>query len=236
MPVLAALGLFLAAAPLLALFLLGAPGLAPLLADPAWHAAFLRTLNLAALATPLALLLGVAESLILRLFPRPARPFLSVLFSIPLLVPTALLLPRLQDWADQASPAAHEHALLAAHALPASVLAFLVLSRGLDRIDTILLASLRAAGASPATVIRLGILSELIPALLSAAAASFAAAIALAMADTVLAEAFHPTLGAMLRVSIQTADAQTAPAGLLLAALATAPLILPACVSLLRRR
>jgi putative spermidine/putrescine transport system permease protein len=236
MPILAALGLFLAAAPLLALCLLGAPGLPALLAEPAWHAALLRTLNLAVLATLLAMSLGLVESLALRATPRRAKPVLYVLFSLPLLCPAALLSPYLQDWADQASPAAHEHALLAAHALPASCLAFLVLSRGLDRMDTILLASLRACGASPVGVWRLGILPDLIPALLSAAAASFAAAMALTMADTALAEAFHPTLGAMLSVSIQTADAQTAPAGLLLAALATAPLILPAGLSLYRRR
>lgn len=236
MPVLAALGFFLAVAPFLALGLLGAPGLPPLLADPAWHAAIQRSLDLAAIATPPALLLGLAEALVLQLVPRRAKPMAYVLFSLPLLLPMALLEPSFQVWADQASPAAHAEALLAAHALPASVLVFLLLARSLQRIDRHLLASIRACGGAPLQVFRLGVLPELVWGMLAAAAAAFAAAIAMTMADPTLAAAFHPTLGAMLSVSVQTADAHTASAGLLLAALCLAPLLLFGCLSLLRRR
>jgi hypothetical protein len=99
-----------------------------------------------------------------------------------------------------------------------------------------MLASIRAAGGSPLSAFRLGILPELFWAMLAAGAASFTAAMALTMADPVLAAAFHPTLGAMLSVSLQTADSHTASAGLVLAALCLAPLLLFGCVSLLRRR
>ncbi len=236
MPVLAAFGFFLAMAPFLALVLLGAHGLPPLLADPAWHAGLMRSLNLTAIATPPALLLGMIEAGVLLFVPRRAKPCFYMVFCLPLLLPMAMLHPTFQDWADQASSAARAIALIAAHGLPASALAFLVFRRETHCIDPRQMASIRACGGSPFTAFRLGILPELLWAMLAAGAAAVAAAMAFTMADPVLAAAFHPTLGAMLSVSVSTADVQTAPAGLLLATLSAAPVLLLGCVSLLRRR
>jgi ABC-type spermidine/putrescine transport system permease subunit II len=231
MPILAAFVFFLAIAPLLALGLLGAPGVSTLLANPIWQAAILRTLDLAARSAPLALLLGFAEALLLCVTPRRARPFLLVLFGLPLLVPLAPLLPAIGRWADQAGAGPRALALIAAHALPAAVPAFLLIFVGLRRIDPCLLGSVRAAGGTMFAAFCLVIWQEFWPAMVAGAAGASAASIALIMADTALAAAFHPTLGAMLTVAVQTADAQTAPAGLVLAALAIVPLVLLGCVS-----
>ena len=237
MPILAALAYFLALSPLLALLLLGPPGLAPMLANPVWVAACLRSLLIAEVAVPIALFIAVPAALAVSGAARIVRWTVLGLFLVPLLCPPSWTSSGLADAADHAHLAgAHIAALIAAHAAPSTSLAFLIVYAFLRRIDPTLLQACAAAGASPLRAWRMVVFPVLAWAMPVAAVAAFAGAIGTTIADARLAPAFHPTLGAMLAVATQTSDAQAAPAALVLALLAVIPLCALAVLMALRRR
>jgi ABC-type spermidine/putrescine transport system permease subunit II len=227
---------FLACAPFLALLMLGQSGLAPMLAHPAWAAATLRTLLIAEASVPIALLLGVPAALALWRARCAPRRIVTGVCALPILTPPSWAASGLQFFADRAGlPDAHVAALIAAHAAPAASLAFLVLYGFMNLADPILLRAALASGASPLRAWQLVVLPHLAIAIAVAAAAAFAASVSLTIVDAVLAPALHPTLGTMLIVAVHTADSQTAPAALVLALLALAPLALVWCLSVLKR-
>jgi ABC-type spermidine/putrescine transport system permease subunit II len=236
MRAMSAISFFLALSPLLALILLGQAGLAPMLHNPVWVAAALRTLLIAEAAVPLALLLAVPAALALWGAPLAARRGVIAVCALPILVPPAWSAAGLQFAADHAGVRdAHIAALIAAHAAPAASLAFLVVYGIMSFADPALLRAAAASGASPLRAWQMAVLPHLVMAIALAAAAAFVAAVGLAVVDTALAPAFHPTLGAMLAVAVRTADSQVASAGLILAVLALAPVGLVWCLSLLKR-
>ncbi len=227
---------FAAALPVLALCLLGAPGLPALLAAPAWVAAALRSLMLAEAALPLALLIAIPASLGLQGAPHALRRAAIGLALLPLLLPLRWIALGVKRAADTVPvPDANIVALLLAHTLPAAAAAFLVLVAGLNGVDPVLARAARAGGAGSWTAWRLAILPDLARTMPAAASLGFTASVALCGGDAVLAGPFHPTLGAMLAVALRQEDAQAAPAALILAALACAPLPLLAGIRLLRR-
>jgi ABC-type spermidine/putrescine transport system permease subunit II len=227
---------FVACAPFLALLMLGQSGYAPLLQHPAWAAAALRTLLIAELSVPIALLLGVPAALALWGTHPARRRIVIAICALPILTPPSWAAAGLQFAADHAGlPDAHIAALIAAHAVPAASLAFLVLFGLLTFADPVLLRAALASGAKPLRAWQLVVLPHLAIAIVVASAAAFAASVGLTRVDTVLAPTLHPTLGTMLAVAMHTANSQTAPAALVLAVLAMAPLALVWCLSLLRR-
>jgi ABC-type spermidine/putrescine transport system permease subunit II len=236
MRALSAISFFLAMTPLLALLLLGQSGLAPMLHNPVWVAAALRTLLIAEASVPLALLLAVPAALALWGAPLATRRGVIAVCALPILVPPAWSAAGLQFAADHAGVRdAHVAALIAAHAAPAASLAFLVVYGVMSFADPALLRAAAASGASPLRAWRMAVLPHLVMAVVVAATAAFVAAVGLAIVDTALAPAFHPTLGAMLVVALHTADSQVASAGLVLALLALAPIGVVWCLSLLKR-
>jgi ABC-type spermidine/putrescine transport system permease subunit II len=236
MRVLATISLFLACAPLLALILLGHSGIAPMLTHPVWVAATLRTLLIAEVSVPVALLLGLPAAIALWGAPLATRRNVIAVCALPILVPPSWSAAGLQYFADHAGiEDAHVAVLIAAHAAPAASLAFLVIYGFLSVADPALLRVAAASGASPLRAWRIAVLPHLAMAVAVAGAAAFAASVGLAIVDTALAPAFHPTLGGMVLVAVRTADSQTAAAGLVLAMLALGPLGVVWWLSLLRR-
>jgi ABC-type spermidine/putrescine transport system permease subunit II len=237
MRVLATISLFVACSPLLALLLLGQHGVVPMLNQPVWLAATARTLLIASCSVPIALLLGVPAAMALWGAPTTTRRSVIAICALPILTPPSWSASGLQFLAGHAGFAdAHAAVLIAAHAAPASSLAFLVVYAFLDVANPMLLRVAAASGASPAEAWRISVLPHLAMAMAVAAAAAFAASVGLTIVDTELAPAFQPTLGGMVSVAVLTADSQTAAAALVLALLALGPLALVWCVSLLRRQ
>jgi ABC-type spermidine/putrescine transport system permease subunit II len=236
MRVLATISLFVACAPLLALILLGQAGVAPMLTHPVWVAATLRTLLIAEVSVPAALLLAVPAAIALWGAPLATRRSVISVCALPILTPPSWSAAGLQYFADHAGiEDAHVAALIVAHAAPAASLAFLVMYGFLSLADPALLRVAAASGASPLRAWRIAVLPHLAMAVAVAGAAAFTASVGLTLVDTALAPAFHPTLGGMLLVAVRTADSQTAAAGLVLAVLALGPLGVVWCLSLLRR-
>jgi len=228
--------LCVASAPLLAVIFLGQPGLSPMLHTPAWIAASLRTLLIAKSAVPIALLLAVPAALVLWGAPRVTRRGVIAVCALPLLVPPSWSASGLELAADRSRiEDAHVVALIAAHAAPAAALAFLVLYGLMRFADPALLRVAATNGASPLQAWCIVVLPHLAVAIAVAGAAAFAGVMGLAMIDTALTPALHPTLGSMVAVAVRTADSQAAPAGLILTLLALAPLGFVLCLSLLRR-
>jgi ABC-type spermidine/putrescine transport system permease subunit II len=227
---------FLALAPLVAVTLLGQPGLAAMLRNPAWVAATLRTLHIAEVAVPIALLLSVPAALTLWGAPLATRRIVLAVCALPILVPPGWSAAGLAYLADHAGIAGAEVAALsAARAAPAASLAFLILYAGLTVADPALLRVAMANAATPLQAWRIVILPHLAMAGLVAAVAAFVAAVGLNIADQILAPAYQPTLGSMLTVALRTADFQTASAALILAVLVLAPLSVVWCLLLVRR-
>lgn len=196
----------------------------------------MRTLLIAEVSVPVALLLGVPAAMALWGAPLATRRSVIAVCALPILVPPSWSAAGLQFCADHAGiEDAHVSALIVAHAAPASSLAFLVIYGFLSVADPVLLRVAAASGASPLRAWRIAVLPHLAMAVVVAGAAAFAVSVGLAIVDTALAPAFHPTLGGMVLVAVRTADSQTAAAGLVLAMLALGPLGVVWCLSLLRR-
>jgi ABC-type spermidine/putrescine transport system permease subunit II len=227
--------LFLAAAPLLALVLLGEAGLDALLHTPVWVAAAFRTLLIAEVSVPVALLLAVPAVLgVIRCSPAPRR-WLTWLCALPVLLPPAWVAAGLRDAATRSGfPGAHIAALIAAHAAPAAAVSFLVLLGALDRCDWAAIETMAAQGAGWLHAIWVAAGRHLAEGLALSATAAFAVAAGWTIPDT-LAPLSHPTLGVLLASARETADGGLAAVGLLLAMICLAPLGLVLSLRWLRR-
>jgi ABC-type spermidine/putrescine transport system permease subunit II len=228
---------FVAAAPLLAVVLLGEPALHALLHEPSWLAAALRSLLIAEVSVPLALLLAVPAAAGAYRAAPASRRWLTGLCVLPVLVPPAWLAAGLRDGAARAGfHGAHVAALIAAHAAPAASVAFLIVLWSIDRCAWPVRDVALAQGAGTLRALWLAGGRCLPEGMALSAAAAFAVSAGLTIPDVVLAPAFHPTLGTLLMVAQRTDDAHLAAAALLLAIFCLAPAGLVFGARLLRRR
>ncbi len=227
---LAAFALFAAAAPALAVVLLGWHGAWDLIATPAGNAAARRSLMLAAASTAIAWPIGIMAAFGLwGARRRHRRPVLAIAL-LPLLLPPAWSAHALSAAAAYtAVPEGSSAALVFGQAVPGACLVLLVMTGFLNRLDPRIVQAAAVCGASPGRIRRL----VLLPNLGFPLAASAGAAFAFSLGQTGLVP---PTLGGLVSLAAARHENTLAPATLILAGMAAAPLALLGLIWLLRRR
>ena len=223
----AALTALLVFIPVLAVVVLGVPGLGPTLADPTIVSAARRGVQAATLAASAAWCAGVLAAFgvwggggALRRLVLTAAWFL-------LLVPA-------QGWRFlvQGDGFAPQAAACIARAAPASGLVVLIMTAALNRLDPQILRSAAASGAPPLQAW----LRAVLPALAWPLGLAGAGAFALCLWQPLDALHAHPALGGLLGQAVRQHDTAAAPEALLMAAAALAPLLPLGLLALLIRR
>ncbi len=233
----ACLILMLALAPLAAVVLLGAPGLGALLADPSMVAAALRSMLLGEAGTAIGWPAGLLAALAIWGRPPALRRLVLGCALLILVAPPSVFAAGLVRLANGAGVAgAHVLALLAAHAAPAAAIVALVMTGALNQLDPRLRHSAATCGATAGQTWRLVLFPALAMPLAVAAAAGFAVSLGRAGLDARLAPLHHPTLAGLLDAAWRQADVAAAPEALLLAMLATAPLLGVGLLAVLRTK
>ncbi len=214
----------LAAAPLLAIIAMGAPGLHALAGDPALLLSIRRSLAEAALVTAIAWPAGVSAALSIWGSKPALRRLVLAAAWLALLMPRALTVHGLTLHGQ------HPLAELAVQAAPSAGLVLLIVTAVLNRLDPRLLHSAAANGAAPWRAWAL-ILSSVVEPIALAGAAAFA----LGIGGIALLPDRGPALAGMLRQAARLGDTATAPEALLLLGLAAAPLLAVAVLVALSR-
>ncbi len=146
-----------------------------LLAAPGWGSALLASVEVAALATALALLAGVPAAIGVARLPRAAAGLVGALVLIPLALPVVVLgLAEFISFARLRLDGSLIGIALA-HSLLGVPYVFLGVRAGLSRLDTALVRAAESLGAGPLRVFRAVYLPALRPAILAGAALAFGA-------------------------------------------------------------
>jgi|GEM_PF-3839593 len=227
----AGLALFVAVAPALAVLLLGWPGAFHVLATPVWNEAARRSLVLAEASTAIAWPLGIMAAFGLWGARRRHRRAMLSASLLPLLLPPGWSASGLGVAAAFGVwPAGGQMAVLVfGQAVPAACLVLLVMSGFLNRLDPRIAQAAATCGASPGRIRRLVLLPNLVFPLGVAAAAAFA----VTLGQTAFAPA---SLGGLVAQAALRHEPVLAPATLILATMAAAPLLLIGLIWLLLPR
>ena len=227
-----ALTIMLVLAPVLAVVVLGALGLAPVLADHRVMSAAWCGVQDAALGAAEGWTIGVLAAF--GIWGGKAvwrRVVLAAAWTV-LLVPQALPAHGLGSLAQADSLGMHL-AAAAIQTAPIAGLVTLVMTAALNRLDPLVLRSAAASGAAPLQAWRRTVLPALAWPLFLSCAAAFALCLGATQLDALLG---HATLGGVLGEAIRQHDVASAPEALLLGGIAMAPLLPLALLAALVRR